>query len=176
MLKKLLPACLVIASAFVLFACSKDDAPANTPETIVKNASDSAISGIYFRYTYKGHTELYKHPVDSVGFYYYTTINIMIMKEGVNDTHKSVPEFNFGHTWPVGTGAHDSAIFWIGGADTSYITKNMQYTIKRNGANFGDTVEVRFKGLVTEEDAAGTPDTATVTGDFRAVRIELDHF
>ncbi|SFD16732.1 hypothetical protein SAMN05518672_101842 [Chitinophaga sp. CF118] len=50
----------------------------------------------------------------------------------------------------------------------------MEYTIKRNAANFGDTVEVTFKGLVTEEDATGTPDTATVTGDFRAVLVNSE--
>ncbi len=177
MIKKFLPACLVVASAFVLFACSKDDAPVNTPETIVKNASDSAISGVYFRYTYKGYTELYKHPKDSVGFMYNTAYKFYIVmpKSGESEEHKTIPELNFGSTWPTGTGTHDSAIFWIG-ADTSYKTENMQYTIKRNGANYGDTVEVSFKGLVREEDATGTPDTATVTGDFRAVLVEVDHF
>lgn len=177
MFKKFLPACLVGASAFVLFACSKDDAPANTPEPIVKNASDSAISGIYFRFTYKGYTELFKDTVDNVNFLFNTMYKIYIVmpRPGAGVDHKTTTELNFGGIWPTGTGTHDSATFWIG-ADTSYTTENLQYTIKRNAAKYGDTVEVSFKGLLTEKDATGTPDTATVFGDFRAVLVETDHF
>ncbi|PSL22746.1 hypothetical protein [Chitinophaga ginsengisoli] len=180
MFKKLLPACLIAISAFVLFACSKDAAPSNNAPpasvptlAIVNSVSDSAISGIYFRYTYKGYTELFKDTVDSVGFMYYHN-NIYFAwttgRKGVPFEHKSVAEFNFGKTWPTGTGTFNNAIFWIGDY-TSYRSDNMEYTITRNAANFGDTVEVKFKGLVTEEDAVGTPDTTTVIGDFRAVLV-----
>lgn len=139
MFKKLLPTCLVIASAFVLFACSKDDAPAN-PESVksVKNASDSAISGIYFRYTYKGYSELFIHPVDSIGFMHYYSQFYFLWTSGRSATptqHKSVAEFNFGNTWPTSTGTYNNAIIWIG------------------------------------EEAIGTPDTATVIGDFRTVLV-----
>ncbi len=180
MFKKSLPICLVIASAFALFACSKDEAPANLRSVklaksmeSVENASDSAISGIYFRYTYKGYTELYTHPADSIGFmHYYSQIYFLWTRHrnGSTTKHKSVSEFNFGSTWPTGTGTYNNAIFWIGD-DTSYITNNMEFTIKRNAVNFGDTVEITFKGLVTEEDAIGTPDTTTVTGDCRVVLV-----
>lgn len=175
MFKKLQPVCLIVISAFVLFACSKDNAPMKAAPAIamVKNASDSAISGLYCRYTFKGHTEIYTPTEDTVGLMrYYPGIYLLwtANRKGTPSTHESVAEFNFGKTWPTATGTY-SGLFWIG-ADTSYRNDSMEYTITRNAANFGDTVEVSFKGLMTEEDAIGTPDTVRVAGDFRLVLVD----
>lgn len=175
MLKKLLPACLIMASALVLFACSKDDSP-QTQNPPAKDPRDSAIQGIYFRYTFKGHTELFKHPVDTIGLMYYfsTTYTMWMGDRDGEDKHKTYAGFEFGSVWQTGTG-NFVAQFNLDtqASDSSWENKRILYTIKRSAATFGDTVEVTFKGLLTQVDAVGTPDTGTVTGDFRAVLVKV---
>lgn len=171
--KKLLPLCLIIFSALVLFACSKDPQTQNPP---VKDPRDSAIQGVYVRYTFKGHTELFKAPVDTIGLMYYfsTTYTMWMGDRDGQDRHKTYAEFRFGGTWQTGTGTFIAAFdLETQDADSSWENERILYTIKRSAPTFGDTVEVTFKGLLTQVNAAGTPDTGTVTGDFRAVLVKV---